>query len=588
MTRSIFAGFVFLGALVVGVRAIGEAYMQSEVQTMPRTSSAGVSVEEGTRIDALSFLPEEHRTELLSLVNTLEGLRIGESPFCSDRLAALLQRCTKDRLATEDRDEAAMLFTLCDRGRDYPPPMECEGLRESTDGTDTMAIRRCAIALDQHQNFQRAFDVYRILVIPEKCKSLNGIFNVDPSRDVYRNITHELMNFLQTIARRETKTDEYFSRWDDRLNVFQDTTADLSATKHSLMDFNEHLVDNLNGLLLMVNLTFDGLSSEALKTSREVSTEFKEEMNRIREEHAVSLALAMTSFEKSVSEGLSSVFDSAQVRQNNLDLAAELTVKQLVGAIEELTMARQDFEALSIFVKEMTSKAYNQALLLDQKQYEVSESLSELGADIKGLANATQQLNDSLTGIREDTIDEFATNGRRSETAWPNAVYALKSLLGFLGLSPFWALSFLVLFMPRFVVEQTTRVVLWSFAFLLSFLARTLLGHRKDSGRCDEERHVQDYLPVQPFGSPYLRDPDYAFRQITYADSNKASCRVDSLLRTTEPIDQAEKVLSDWTTIRTRARMSGFSRIPERLYALKSDGSIAADVFPRAQNRRLL
>ncbi|KAL5514457.1 hypothetical protein ACEPAG_2545 [Sanghuangporus baumii] len=588
MTRSIFAGFVFLGVLVVGVRAIREAYMQSEVQTMPRTSSAGVSVEERTRVDSFSFLPEEHRTELLSLSRTLGALRIGESPFCSDRLAALLQRCTKDRLATEDRDEAAMLFTLCDRGRDYSPPMECEGLRESTDGTNKIVIRRCAIALDQHQNFQRAFDVYRILVIPEKCKSLNGIFNVDPSRDVYKNITHELTNFLQAVSRREATTDEYFSRWDVQLKAFEDATADLSSTKHSLTNFNENFVDNLNGLLLMVNLTFDVLSSEALRTSREASVEFKGEMNRIREEHAVSLALAMASFEKTISEGLRSVFDSAQVRQNNLDLATELTVKQLVGVIEELTMARQDFEALSIFVKEMTSKAYNQALLLDQKQYEVSESLSELGAEIKGLASTTQQLNDSLIGIREDASDEFATNGRRSEAAWLNAIYSLRSLLGFLGLSPFWVLSFLVLFLPRFVVEQTAKVVLWSFAFLISFLARSLFGHRKDSGGYDEERHVQDYLSVQPLGSSRLHDPNYAFPRITYANSNKASCRVDPLLRTIEPIDQVQKVLSDCPAIRTRARMSDFSRIPARLYALNSDGSTAADVFPRARNQRLL
>ncbi|OCB86490.1 hypothetical protein A7U60_g6384 [Sanghuangporus baumii] len=536
MKNSIFARFVFLGLLTVGVRAIGDAYMQLEVQAVPRTSSAGVSLEETARI---------------------ETLRIGESLFCSDRLAALLQRCTKDRLATEDRDEAAMLFTLCDRGRDYPPPMECEGLRESTDGTDKIAIRRCAIALDQHQNFQRAFDVYRILVIPEKCRSLNGIFNVDPSRDVYKNITHELTNFLQAISRREAKTDEYFSRWDDRLNAFEDTTADLSLTRHSLTNFNERFVDNLNGLLQMVNLTFDGLSSEALRTSREASAELKEEMNRIREEHAILLALAVTSLEKSISEGLSSVFDSALERQNNLDLATELTVKQLVGVIEELMMARQDFEALSVFVKEMTSKAYNQALLLD-------------------------------VGIREDAMDEFAINGRRSEAAWLNAVQSLRSLLSFLGLSPFWALSFFVLSLPRFVVEQTSKVVLWSFVFLLSFLARTLLGHRKVPDRCDEERRVQDYLSVQPLGSPHLHGPDYAFPRITYAESDKASCRADPLLRTIDPIDQAEKVLSDWTAIRSRARMSGFSRIPARLYANNSGGSIAADAFSQARNRRLL
>ncbi|KAL5521506.1 hypothetical protein ACEPAF_2254 [Sanghuangporus sanghuang] len=567
MKNSIFARFVFLGLLTVGVRAIGDAYMQLEVQAVPRTSSAGVSLEETARI---------------------ETLRIGESLFCSDRLAALLQRCTKDRLATEDRDEAAMLFTLCDRGRDYPPPMECEGLRESTDGTDKIAIRRCAIALDQHQNFQRAFDVYRILVIPEKCRSLNGIFNVDPSRDVYKNITHELTNFLQAISRREAKTDEYFSRWDERLNAFEDTTADLSLTRHSLTNFNERFVDNLNGLLQMVNLTFDGLSSEALRTSREASAELKEEMKRIREEHAISLALAVTSLEKSISEGLSSVFDNALERQNNLDLATELTVKQLVGVIEELMMARQDFEALSVFVKEMTSKAYNQALLLDQKQHEVSESLSELGAEIRGIVNTTQLLNDSLTGIREDAMDEFAINGRRSEAAWLNAVQSLRSLLSFLGLSPFWALSFFVLSLPRFVVEQTSKVVLWSFVFLLSFLARTLLGHRKVPDRCDEERRVQDYLSVQPLGSPHLHGPNYAFPRITYAESDKASCRADPLLRTIDPIDQAEKVLSDWTAIRSRARMSGFSRIPARLYANNSGGSIAADAFSQARNRRLL
>ena len=104
----------------------------------------------------------------------------------------------------------------------------------------------------------------------------------------------------------------------------------------------------------------------------------------------------------------------------------------------------------------------------------MSESLSELNAEIRGLTNTTQQLNDSLTGIREEAMDSFSMNDRYSGISLLNAVSSIRSLLGFLGLSPFWALSALVLSLPRFVVEQAAKVVLWCFAVVLSHLAVSL------------------------------------------------------------------------------------------------------------------
>lgn len=133
------------------------------------------------------------------------------------------------------------------------------------------------------RNFQRRYvhDHSRFF------RALN-IRPADPSRDIYKSIAHELANFLRVLSRREAKTDEHFSQWNDQFNVrsyvyilrhrklnislkaFRDATSDLSATKHSLTVFNERFVDDLSGLLQVscitkirqLNAEFYGLDGE--------------------------------------------------------------------------------------------------------------------------------------------------------------------------------------------------------------------------------------------------------------------------------------------------------------------------------------
>ncbi|EJD05610.1 uncharacterized protein FOMMEDRAFT_145088 [Fomitiporia mediterranea MF3/22] len=383
-------------------------------------------------------------------------LEDGGNPYCSDRVSTLLQRCTKDALATEDRDEAAMLLTLCDRARDYPPPMECETFGTDAEGADKASVRRCIIALDQHQNFQRAFDVYRILVIPEKCKTLNGIFNVDPSREIYRNMTRDLIGFLQFFARKESETENHLAQWDDRLN----NTAVFMKLPQTL------------------NATFEDIAIATQRTNEETSLK-----------HAATLASAVIHLEQSLSTELDVVFNAAQERQNHLDLAAAFTIEQLMGAVNDLSVARQEFEALGIFVKEATAKAYSQAMLLDNKHYELSESISDLGTEIRGLANTTRRLNQSLTDIKDEAAEHYYFADRPADVPWLKVVGAAKAVLHWMGLSPFWALSLLMLSLPRFLVEQTIWALFWIFSVLISYAKKVILSHRTGSN-CDDTEKV--------------------------------------------------------------------------------------------------
>ena len=118
----------------------------------------------------------------------------------------------------------------------------------------TTLIKSCLSALDQHQSFQRAFDVYRLLIIrmccallstslsnnckAEKCKSLNSIFNVgkhlriafsrrtyfntenpDPLKAVYRNMTVDIIKYLQSFTSNELRSTEMFLKWESYLEV---------------------------------------------------------------------------------------------------------------------------------------------------------------------------------------------------------------------------------------------------------------------------------------------------------------------------------------------------------------------------------
>ena len=129
------------------------------------------------------------------------------------------------------------------------------------------------------------------------------------------------------------------------------------------------------------------------------------------------------------------------------------------------------------------------------------------------------------------------------------------------------------------------------FMSLIGFHQRTLLRHRKDSSRYDEERNSQSPHPIRPieaFESPRSQIPNYVLPQITYNTGAKTSSQID-LHPTPESINQLDKILSDWTALRTRARLPsiyGVSRIPARLYTNDSE-KFGAPSF-RARTRSLL
>ncbi|THH08407.1 hypothetical protein EW145_g2728 [Phellinidium pouzarii] len=90
-----------------------------------------------------------------------------------------------------------------------------------------------------------------------------------------------------------------------------------------------------------------------------------EKLRKLKEQHENDLAFTTSLLAASMSAGVNAVLDLAQGRQKDLDIASSLAINQLVGSANDLSIARQEFDALSTFIKETTSKAYNQAFLLD-------------------------------------------------------------------------------------------------------------------------------------------------------------------------------------------------------------------------------
>ena len=129
------------------------------------------------------------------------------------------------------------------------------------------------------------------------------------------------------------------------------------------------------------------------------------------------------------------------------------------------------------------------------------------------------------------------------------------------------------------------------FVSLIGSHQRTLLRHRKDSNGCDEERGSQGPQPVRPieaFECPRSQIPNYVFPQIAYSTGAKTSSQIN-LHSAPESINQLDKILLDWSALRTRARLPnacGVSRIPARLYANDSEKFGAPS--SRARTRCLL
>ncbi|KAH8116140.1 hypothetical protein DFH11DRAFT_1264264 [Phellopilus nigrolimitatus] len=500
-----------------------------------------------------------------------EGLSSKSFPYCSERLATLLQHCTKDRLNTEDWDEAAMLMTLCDRSRDYSPPMECEGLSSGKRGTGDAEIKRCSMALDQHQNFQRTFDVYRILVVPEKCKSLNGMFNVDPSKAVYENITLELVAFFHTLSTKETKNDQYFVRWEDLLQAFQESVADLSSAKHSLTEFNKQFAVDLNGMAQGTITMLEVMKLKGLEMNNEISSELEDKLDKLSENHQNALTRTVSSVENSLSLGMKAILDASQESRKDLDLAVNFAISQLMGAVNDLSMARQEFKHLSIFVKETTSKAYNQAFLLDKKQHEVAESMVGLTTDINALSSTARELNVSMSNIKLDNLGRFS---------WPK-LYGSPGLFNYifrwLDLAPYGLFGFIIFSLPRFVSERILGAFIWLSATLFSCLASLLLSHRRRSSF--DESDAERLFPRMAFASPSVDNSHifpYGDKHHAIAATSPVSCQITrivevitvyrddkSVQRTLSGPATAQKTTNIyWNPVRSRT----ISRLPTRLF----------------------
>ena len=123
-------------------------------------------------------------------------------------------------------------------------------------------------------------------------------------------------------------------------------------------------------------------------------------------------------------------------------------------------------------MRDATSKALGQAILLDvseiydlvglsglrffvkAKQKEITRSLTSLGSQIQGLSITAMSVNETLA-------DSVATVSVRPDSTWDGSPYLLLRVLQWLGISPLWLALIFILSLPRYIVEQTVKALVW-------------------------------------------------------------------------------------------------------------------------------
>ncbi|TFK67579.1 hypothetical protein BDN72DRAFT_90904 [Pluteus cervinus] len=191
---------------------ICRAYLWSPKPTHPRG------------LEAKSVTPSSSHGVPFSQLATLHAYleKYDSEPDCFRQVAQNIRvHCQELDMHEAERVHAAISMTLCELAttQHHTIPLECAPFSAPRDASIKSEVQgKCVNALSRSTQYWSSYSGY-LREVPQLCETFQRWNDIDVAKKLYRNITLDQINFLQSVSLREHEAEAVIKTFDKKIRV---------------------------------------------------------------------------------------------------------------------------------------------------------------------------------------------------------------------------------------------------------------------------------------------------------------------------------------------------------------------------------